>query len=60
MLDDPDCDPEFDAWRWEDLHALPDLIVPFKREVYLAVVDAFSHLPQEITQQSTGAQTDRR
>jgi len=34
--------PEFDEWRWEKLSALPDLIVPFKREVYLSVVDAFT------------------
>jgi len=34
--------PEFDEWRWEKLSALPDLIVPFKREVYLNVVDAFT------------------
>ena len=36
--------PEFDDWRWEKLSLLPDLIVPFKREVYLDVVDAFSPL----------------
>ncbi|UDL94771.1 MULTISPECIES: RNA pyrophosphohydrolase [Lichenihabitans] len=33
--------PEFDAWRWESLERLPDLIIPFKREVYVAVVDEF-------------------
>jgi putative (di)nucleoside polyphosphate hydrolase len=32
--------PEFDDWRWEKLDRLPDLIVPFKREVYLAVAEA--------------------
>lgn len=53
MADDPNCDPEFDDWRWEELKALPDLVVPFKRDVYLAVVNAFSHLPQQITQAST-------
>jgi putative (di)nucleoside polyphosphate hydrolase len=35
---------EFDAWRWERLERLPDLIVPFKRDAYLAVVAAFAHL----------------
>jgi len=35
---------EFDAWRWEAMPALPDLIVPFKRPVYEAVVAAFSGL----------------
>ncbi|MCP1560099.1 UNVERIFIED_ORG: putative (di)nucleoside polyphosphate hydrolase [Methylobacterium sp. SuP10 SLI 274] len=36
--------PEFEAWRWERLEALPDLIVPFKRPVYEGVVAAFSGL----------------
>ncbi|WP_413990330.1 RNA pyrophosphohydrolase [Labrys okinawensis] len=35
---------EFDAWRWEDLDALPGLIVPFKRDVYRQVVAAFRQL----------------
>ncbi len=34
--------PEFDLWRWEKLSALPDLIVPFKRQVYVDVVEAFA------------------
>lgn len=37
-------DVEFSEWRWEAASRLPDLIVPFKREVYQGVVDAFSHL----------------
>ncbi len=36
---------EFDKWRWEELHKLPDLIVPFKRQAYLEVVKAFAHVP---------------
>ena len=39
---------EFDAWRWEALEALPDLIVPFKRPAYLEVVAAFRDLPLEL------------
>ena len=35
---------EFDAWRWGRLAEAPDLIVPFKREVYTQVVAAFAHL----------------
>lgn len=31
-------DPEFDAWRWVPLEETPDLIVPFKRGVYEAVI----------------------
>ena len=34
--------PEFRAWRWVALGELPDLIVPFKRELYLSVVAAFA------------------
>ena len=36
--------PEFDAWRWEPLESLPDLVIPFKRDVYVEVVAAFRHL----------------
>lgn len=39
---------EFDKWRWEDLEKLPDLIVPFKRDAYLEVVDAFRKLPKKL------------
>ena len=35
---------EFDAWDWKDMAELPDLIVPFKREVYREVVKQFTHL----------------
>ncbi len=35
---------EFDAWRWVPMAELPGLVVPFKREVYEAVVAAFSPL----------------
>jgi len=35
---------EFDAWRWEKLSRLPELIVPFKREVYVQVCAQFAHL----------------
>jgi putative (di)nucleoside polyphosphate hydrolase len=33
---------EFDAWRWASLEELPDLIVPFKRPVYAALVEEFA------------------
>ncbi len=36
--------PEFDDWRWAPLADLPELIVPFKRNVYVQVVAAFAHL----------------
>ncbi|MEX0851681.1 MAG: RNA pyrophosphohydrolase [Bauldia sp.] len=35
---------EFSDWRWERLPRLPELIVPFKREVYRQVVEAFRDL----------------
>ncbi len=38
-------EPEFSSWKWIVPSALPDAIVPFKRDVYVAVLDAFqSHL----------------
>jgi putative (di)nucleoside polyphosphate hydrolase len=37
-------EPEFDAWRWAYLEETPDLIVPFKRTAYEAVVAAFAPL----------------
>lgn len=33
--------PEFDAWRWEQLHRVADLVVPFRREVYREVARTF-------------------
>jgi putative (di)nucleoside polyphosphate hydrolase len=36
--------PEFDAWRWERMDRLPELIIPFKRSVYEQVVAEFAHL----------------
>ena len=37
-------DAEFDDWRWERLERLPELVVPFKREVYETVAAAFAPL----------------
>jgi putative (di)nucleoside polyphosphate hydrolase len=34
--------PEFDAWRWERLDRVADLVVPFRREVYLTVAREFA------------------
>ena len=36
--------PEFLAWKWVEPDALPELIVPFKRRVYRAVLDEFREL----------------
>ncbi|MES2444212.1 MAG: RNA pyrophosphohydrolase [Pseudomonadota bacterium] len=35
-------EPEFRAWRWAERADLPDLIVPFKRELYQQVLEAFA------------------
>ena len=34
--------PEFNAYRWVDPWQLPDLIVPFKRQLYADVITEFS------------------
>jgi putative (di)nucleoside polyphosphate hydrolase len=33
--------PEFDAWRWAEPAEVPELVVPFKRQVYRDVLQAF-------------------
>lgn len=35
---------EFQAYRWVGMEQLPDLIIPFKRDVYSALVEAFREL----------------
>ena len=42
----PDHKAEFDAWRWVPMGELPALVVPFKRDVYEAVVTAFAPLAE--------------
>lgn len=34
--------PEFNAWKWADPNTLPDIIVPFKRDLYRQVLAAFA------------------
>jgi putative (di)nucleoside polyphosphate hydrolase len=36
--------PEFDAWRWIAAAELPGLIVPFKRQLYLDLLEEFAPL----------------
>jgi putative (di)nucleoside polyphosphate hydrolase len=36
--------PEFLEWKWVNIETLPDLIVPFKRALYAALVNEFRHL----------------
>ena len=37
-------DAEFDDWRWERFERLPELVVPFKRDVYETVAATFAPL----------------
>jgi putative (di)nucleoside polyphosphate hydrolase len=36
--------PEFSCWKWTPMATLPDLIVPFKRRLYVDLVAEFAHL----------------
>jgi|TARA_R110002072_G_scaffold176934_3_gene332773 putative (di)nucleoside polyphosphate hydrolase len=36
--------PEFSEWRWGRFAELPEMIVPFKRPIYQAIVAEFQHL----------------
>lgn len=36
--------PEFNKWRWAAAETLPDMIVPFKKKIYRAVVAEFRDL----------------
>jgi len=36
--------PEFCDWKWVDPVRLPELIIPFKREVYQRILDEFAPL----------------
>ena len=33
--------PEFNQWKWVDIDELPRLIVPFKKKLYLSVIQEF-------------------
>ena len=38
--------PEFIDWRWVAMRELPDLVVPFKRDIYERVVKEFAKFAQ--------------
>ena len=40
--------PEFSEWRWAELPSLPDLIVPFKKSLYIQLVTEFKLWPDKI------------
>ena len=39
--------PESDQWRWERLDRVVDLVVPFRRDVYLAVARQFAEFASQ-------------
>ena len=39
---------EFDAWRWDRLDRLPDMIIPFKKPVYDQVAAVFGPLARPV------------
>jgi putative (di)nucleoside polyphosphate hydrolase len=41
-------EPEFSAWKWAEPAALPDLIVPFKRDLYAELVRRFGPLAENL------------
>jgi len=50
-----DCDidirtehPEFSDWRWSRFDQLVDLIVPFKRELYRAIITEFTPIASDL------------
>lgn len=42
--------PEFDAWKWAPVDELPEMIVPFKRSIYEALVDEFGPRVRQMAQ----------
>lgn len=40
--------PEFSAWKWADFATVPELIVPFKRDLYRQIVAEFQHLAADM------------
>ena len=39
--------PEFSAWRWAPMAELPSLVVPFKRSMYLGILESFGQFGGE-------------
>ncbi len=47
--------PEFRAWRWAEMAELPDIIVPFKRDIYREVIAEFGHLAAAVREDGSPA-----
>jgi len=41
-------EPEFQTWCWADLERLPEMIVPFKRDVYDKVIEEFREVAERL------------
>lgn len=41
-------DPEFCEWKWVSPHLLPDLIVPFKKQLYAQLVNEFMPVVEKL------------
>jgi putative (di)nucleoside polyphosphate hydrolase len=35
-------EPEFSAWQWLEVHQLPEMIVPFKQQLYRDIIREFT------------------
>ena len=33
--------PEFSEWQWVDIEKLPQIVIPFKRDLYISVIEEF-------------------
>jgi putative (di)nucleoside polyphosphate hydrolase len=42
--------PEFGQWKWIELNALIDYIVPFKRDMYRRIIEEFSDIAEDLAQ----------
>jgi putative (di)nucleoside polyphosphate hydrolase len=52
--------PEFDAWKWVLPTRLPELIVPFKRQLYIDLLAEFrEHCPQRNVSAERGGANER-
>ena len=50
---------EFDDWRWERFENLPEIVVPFKRQVYVTVAAAFAPLAKASGSRADGSVASR-
>jgi putative (di)nucleoside polyphosphate hydrolase len=49
----PDGAPiEFDRWKWVDPQHLPEMIIPFKRQMYREVVDCFRNVALTLSEKN--------